>query len=84
MKFVIIFRFQFAAGNKNQNEGFDAVVSEKLISPTSGFGRRMMEMTVNDMKQLLLSISEETAQQLVLSIPNEHINKERVMKTNLI
>ena len=41
----------------------------------------MMEMTVNDMKQLLLSISEETAQQLLLSIPNEHINKERVMKT---
>ena len=44
----------------------------------------MMEMTVNDMKQLLLSISEEIAQELLLSIPNEHINKERVMKTNLI
>ena len=42
----------------------------------------MKEMSVNDMKQLLLMISEEAAQELLLSIPNEHINKERVMNTN--
>ena len=76
------FRFQYAAGNNEQNEGFDAVVADKLISPTSEFGRRMKEMSVNDMKQLLLRISEEAAQELLLSIPNEHINKECVMKTN--
>ena len=73
------FRFQFAAGNDQQNEGFNAVVAEKLISTTSGFGRRMNEMSVNDIKELLLRISEEAAQELLLSIPNKHINKERVM-----
>ena len=77
----IFFRFQFAAGNEKQNEGFDAVVAEKLISPTSEFGRRMQEMTVNDMKEFILRISEEAAQELLLSIPIKHINKECVMNT---
>ena len=72
-----LFRFQFAAGNDQQN----AVVAEKLISTTSEFGRRMNEMSVNDIKELLLRISEEAAQELLLSIPNKHINKERVMNT---
>ena len=41
----------------------------------------MKEMDVNDMKELILRISGEAAQELLMSIPNEHINKERVMKT---
>ena len=41
----------------------------------------MQEMTVNDMKEFILRISEEAAQELILSIPNKHINKECVMNT---
>ena len=38
-------------------------------------------MTENDMKELIMRISEEAAQELVLSIPRKLINKECVMNT---
>ena len=79
--FSLFFRFQFATGNGKQNEGFNAVVAERFISQTSEFGRRMREMTLNDTKELILRISEEAAQELLLSIPKKHINKEHVMNT---
>ena len=79
--FSLFFRFQFATGNDKQNEGYNDVVAEKLIAATSEFGQRINEMTVNDMKEFILRISEEAAQELLLSLPNKHINKECVMNT---
>ena len=41
----------------------------------------MKKMSSKDLKELILRISEEAAQELLLSIPTENIDKECVMNT---